>query len=281
MEVLVTGSKGFIGSRLVKRLQGNGHEVVDILDIIKRDTFDPTPDTIIHCAGRMGYKEPPPTLHDYLRDNTNYVGKILSRIRDNHLTRFIYVSTLSVFEVDQGVITETSRPAPNENYGYSKYMGEILVRASGGDATIVRFPSIYGVGANEGFVKYCYEQAKADKPIELYNQGRYLRHYIHVDDAVEILAYLAGHRSDEVCDVWNIGVKHPQTTATTATMICGMLDSDSEIVPVDKGAYGYDVRIDTAKMDALPPVREIAAGVLDYLEEAEGEQLACGSVKPE
>ena len=71
MNILLTGSSGFIGSELLKRLTvKHGHNVhtIDIADGVEQDLMycqfpkESTIDLVIHLAGKSGVREASKTL---------------------------------------------------------------------------------------------------------------------------------------------------------------------------------------------------------------------------
>lgn len=99
-KVLVTGSKGFVGTHLCKYLKGNGIQVVttlnkqkpiDVTNIDQLLTIDCVY-AIVHLAKTSisdSFKEPSETYY------TNFVGtlNVLEFAKTRNIKKFIYVST--------------------------------------------------------------------------------------------------------------------------------------------------------------------------------------------
>lgn len=109
MNILLTGSDGFIGSALYKRLIKQGHTVFG-LDIKRGEqfdlkTFDKWPDAIsdvtidlvIHLAGRSGVRESLNNPAAYWHDNVEASRRLFDKYAD---TRILYASSSSALEPD-------------------------------------------------------------------------------------------------------------------------------------------------------------------------------------
>ena len=104
MNILLTGSDGFIGSALYQRLIKLGHTVFGI--DIKRDpsfdllTFNKWPDNIdliIHLAGKSGVRESLQDPAAYWMNNVEASRRLFERYAD---IRILYASSSSAYEPD-------------------------------------------------------------------------------------------------------------------------------------------------------------------------------------
>lgn len=153
MNILVTGSNGFVGSKLMWSLEADGHKVIGI-DISTHCDAKPHPETIlgdiripqnldlvrlafqakhnspiqliIHCAA---------SKHDFGISRAEYFShnkygtRTLLNFADKHnITKLIYISTVGVFGHPQGVADEDNPYAADNPYGESKLAGELLCR---------------------------------------------------------------------------------------------------------------------------------------------------------
>lgn len=104
MNILLTGSDGFIGSALYQRLIKSGHTVFGI--DVKRDpifdllTFDKWPeniDLVIHLAGKSGVRESLKDPAAYWMNNVEASRRVFDRYAN---TRIMYASSSSAYEPD-------------------------------------------------------------------------------------------------------------------------------------------------------------------------------------
>ncbi|MBC8526380.1 MAG: NAD(P)-dependent oxidoreductase [Candidatus Cloacimonetes bacterium] len=145
MNIFITGSNGFVGSRLMYYLEEKGHQVwgVDnstkcniephpktkIGDIRKIDDlhkFDNIKfDVIIHCAADK---------HDFgiskesYFSNNEYGTKILMKYAtEKNIKKLIYYSTVSVYGHKSVPCNESGKLQPDNDYGASKLAGEKVI----------------------------------------------------------------------------------------------------------------------------------------------------------
>jgi len=151
MNILITGSNGFVGSKLMWELSAERHNIIGI-DISDKCDAKPHPetrsgdirilddlnivagnfelkyhapiDTVIHCAA---------SKHDfgisrgeYFSHNKYGTRSLLSFMEQNNIKQMIYISTVSVFGHPEGKADEDAPYAPDHPYGESKLAGEIL-----------------------------------------------------------------------------------------------------------------------------------------------------------
>jgi len=154
MNILITGSNGFVGSALMWKLQGAKHKVVGI-DISRHcddlshpntiigdirntndlnrasrffaDKYKDNIDIVIHCAAAkhdFGINK-----EEYFSHNEYGTTVLLDFIQVNNISRLIYFSTVSVFGHPENRADEEGTFAPDHPYGASKLAGELLCTA--------------------------------------------------------------------------------------------------------------------------------------------------------
>lgn len=143
MRVLVTGSKGMIGSHLVKGLLDVGYEVVGLdrssdktrgekyfqhmVDLADKKTLqvimdDYRPDRIIHLAALAHAADGKEyTWEDYKHLNIDCAKNVFETAGD---TPVLFISTVDVLGFTKGVVTVKTPMKPVSNYGRSKMMAE-------------------------------------------------------------------------------------------------------------------------------------------------------------
>lgn len=137
MKVMITGAGGNIGRRLLEELQARGHDVTGLrhrdLDITNFRTVgkhigDASPDLIIHCAAMTQVDRCAEQPDEALRINasgTQNVALACQRVG----AAICYLSTNEVFDGERGEpYLEYDAPHPINPYGYSKWVGEQMVR---------------------------------------------------------------------------------------------------------------------------------------------------------
>lgn len=169
-KILITGSNGLLGQKLVYRLLKGGdveiiatskgenrlriqsgytYQSLDITDedSVKEVLLKHTPDVVINTAA-MTNVDACETQQEACRkmnvDAVEYIIKAMKMQTNNpHL---IHLSTDFIFDGNNGPYRETDIPyPPNSIYAESKYMSEKLVEKSGLKWTIIRTILVYGV----------------------------------------------------------------------------------------------------------------------------------------
>ena len=203
-KILITGSTGFIGTNLIKKLKIN-FKIIGISnknkmknnhikkDITKLSTKDIPRDisAIIHLAAitDVNYCD----LHPEKCFKTNVVGteKILRVARDIG-AKVIFISTSHVYGKPQSnPVKEEHATKPNSMYSVSKIMGEELCKKYSElfnmDISIVRIFSAYGPNSPMHLVinKIIKKSTKSEK-VELGNTFP-RRDFIYIDDVVNAI----------------------------------------------------------------------------------------------
>ena len=99
-KILLTGYKGFIGSKLYKVLSGvdvTGIDLVDGNDLLTCEFPNTKFDLIIHLAGRSGVRESINDPAAYWMNNVEASRRLFERYKD---TRIMYASSSSAYEPD-------------------------------------------------------------------------------------------------------------------------------------------------------------------------------------
>jgi nucleoside-diphosphate-sugar epimerase len=221
MKILVTGGFGFIGSHLCEKLIENNivkvitkshNKEVNVKPIISKiivDTFDITddaklqhsiksfsPDVIFHLAGQTSHKK---SFEDPVYDleiNSRSTLTILETIRKNNLkTKFILGSTFIVVGKNASLpISENTPCYPSTIYGTnrltSEYYCHIYNQVYDIDTNVFRITNCFGpreqfLTPEKNAINYLIYQAYKGKEFSIYNQGKFLRDFIFVDDVIQ------------------------------------------------------------------------------------------------
>lgn len=166
--ILISGSRGYIGSKLKKRLFAFSILECDLK--IGRDilSYDPSEkiDIIYHMAGQAGAI---PSEEDPINDaRQNILGTLKAiELANRHGARLIFPASAAS--------TEIKSP-----YGLSKKTAEDYIRLLCNDYVILRLSSIYGekpVGVVDNFIR--------EEKCTIYGDGSAVRDFVHVNDVVD------------------------------------------------------------------------------------------------
>jgi len=171
MKVLVTGANGMLGRDLCPYLEELGMMVIptdyDTMDITDEQQTDEIiskvhPDLIIHCAAYTNVDKAEDDLETATKLNVLGAKNVaISAQKIN--AAMVYISTDYVFD---GTKTEpylpTDKPNPINNYGLTKYQGELEVQKHCEKYYIARTSWLYGIHGNN-FVETMIKLAKNEE----------------------------------------------------------------------------------------------------------------------
>jgi dTDP-4-dehydrorhamnose reductase len=189
-KILITGSNGLLGQKLIKALK-NQHEVLatsigdciisdttgflyQSLDITDRNSISNTfenfnPDVVINTAAMTdvdGCEE-----KKELCDKVNVAA--VAYLRDEcekYKAHLIHISTDFIFDGEDGPYSETDEPNPLSYYGLSKLKSEQLLYDSTINWTILRTIILYGTAENlqrNNIVLWGRKALKEGKPLNI------------------------------------------------------------------------------------------------------------------
>ena len=175
-------------------------------------------DVLFHQAARAGVRR------SWGDDFATYVGpnilatqRLLEAVRVHPVERFIYASSSSVYgEAQEERVTEAARRRPLSPYGVTKLAAENLVaayhRVFGVPALSLRYFTVFGPRQRPDMAFHRFYRAiLTDQPLALYGDGRQVRDFTYVADAVE--ANLLAARRGTPGTVYNIGGGAPASIA--------------------------------------------------------------------
>ena len=181
MNILLTGSDGFIGSNLFYQLKEE-HNVIGF-DIkhghdIMYSEFPKDIDLVIHLAGLSGVRDSLNRPTEYWKTNVIGTQRLFEHYRN---TRIVYASSSTAYE-----------PWKNP-YAMSKYAMEQLEHS---DCLGLRFTTVYGPGAREDMLIPLIIQNKVS-----YLNVNHIRDFIHVNDVASAVESVMNTNLRGVVDV--------------------------------------------------------------------------------
>lgn len=157
-KILITGADSYIGTSFEKYLNNHTCEYyIESVDMVgddwKNKAFSGY-DAVFHVAGIAHIKETDENRQLYY--DVNYIKAVetAKKAKDEGVTHFVFLSTMSVYGLVTGVITKETKPDPKNAYGKSKLMAEKEILELSDDSfkvTIVRPPMVYGKGCKGNF----------------------------------------------------------------------------------------------------------------------------------
>ena len=200
MKIIVTGSKGIIGSNIVPYLRKKGHTVYETIsdirdyDILRKEIeahkdFDWT----IHLAAIVS------TISCDLAGRHSYDVNVkgthnLAELCKEFDIKFCYFSTTAIYKPGVEPILEDSPKMPHTLYGYTKYLGELtsqfVFKDKQKDLLVLRPCFAFG-GINDRSIGYLVVKSGLhNEPLNVQLDPTKLKDYMHIDnlsEAVEML----------------------------------------------------------------------------------------------
>jgi len=179
MKILITGSKGMLGSQMLKQIQQDNKEIelmptdIEDFDITNLDQacsyiFTFNPDTIIHCAaytnvdGCESNKELAYKINALGAKNIAIASKVVN-------SSMVLLSTDYIFDGSKSnPYIETDIPNPINTYGKTKLVAEEFIKEEINNYYIVRTSWLYGESGSN-FLKTILKLGKQNSEIKIIN----------------------------------------------------------------------------------------------------------------
>ena len=247
--ILVTGTSGLIGRRVVEMLAADGRATLAtdrtraVEEAVKLDLADLTDAAaldrlvganlsgIIHCGAisgpMLGRDDPAGTIAINVQGTVN----LLELVRRYALGRFVFCSSVSAYgatPADLSLVSPSAPLAAVEIYGASKAAADILVRAYVNDyrldAVVFRIGWVYGPRRRtRSLLHRLIRDALDGRPSRIEHDGKFHIPLIHVDDVARALI-AAFDRPELSTRVFNL-------TAGTRTAMTGLADAVRRQLP--------------------------------------------------
>jgi len=209
-QIIITGSSGFIGSSLVKRLQSLGYKITEInRDLLnsrtlmvsanvgfwERHGYMKNPYALIHLAGASV----PSNVSEDDKDENILMTKSLLEYFDPQ--RFIFASTGLVYAPGTNKLREDSLVRPESTYAKSKFISEgLIIDKYQSKASILRIFNTIGPSMNKNlFVPSLVRKinlAKKTKKNLIEMDGHDgIRSFLDIRDLIDAIASLLSHKA--------------------------------------------------------------------------------------
>jgi len=210
--ILVTGSEGFIGKHLTKKLDELsldyvGYDLVyggDIRNEVELASMFHYPiDTIIHLAAVTRADES--QIEKFISTNITGTAILLNLAEKYNVKHIIAVSSSSVYGDQVGAINELTPTDPISLYGITKVTMELLCRKSKLHVTIVRPFSVYGENnINDHIINIWLDHIRYNEPIPFFGGDNIKRGYTYVGDVVDGIIKILSLRAVLKFDIFNL-----------------------------------------------------------------------------
>jgi UDP-glucuronate 4-epimerase len=289
MRILVTGTAGFIGFHLTRRLLAEGHEVVGVdnfndyysvqlkqdrsrllesdpafrverMDLTEGDRLlalmrDFQPDVVCNLAAQAGVRYSLTNPHAYQKSNLEGFLNVLEACRHTESKpRLVYASSSSVYGGNTKLPFSESDPV------------DTPVNLFGVQTIGLRFFTVYGPWGRPDMALWLFTEAMlAGKPIKVFNHGQMQRDFTYVDDVVQGICASMFSPELEPYEIFNLGNHRSEKLMDMIQVLAESLgvEPKMELLPMQPGdvpATYADVAKARAKL-GFEPTTPIAKGI--------------------
>jgi UDP-glucose 4-epimerase len=188
--ILVTGHKGFIGSKIYNKLNQLNYDVIGIDLKDGQDLAYCLPknkkiDYVFHLAALPSVEFSVLNPSYTMQNNVLATSKLLEWSKDNNVKRFIFSSSSAIYGDGNG---------PKNPYGLQKYISEqecsLYSNLCKLDTVCLRYFNAYSEdqkygGAYSTAINAWMEMIERNIPLRINGDGQQTRDFIHVSDIVE------------------------------------------------------------------------------------------------
>jgi NAD-dependent epimerase/dehydratase len=270
MNILITGSSGFIGSNLINNLKNeyfifelyngleysfNENKIICNMQseehIEKLLNEDIKIDVIIHAASVLATKDNVRDLSLFY-DNIKIYENLLLIVNKFKPKKLINFSSIAVYPNRDGIFSEISEIRPSENaeclYGLSKFCGENILDfyLKNKDIKVIhlRLSQVYGPGMREDrIVKLMEKELKETNKITVFGMGKRASNFINIDTLIKKIRIVLNYNSS---DIFNIGEENI-SYKTLAERIIQQYGNKDSVVKLTKVGISSNVIIDCSK----------------------------------
>lgn len=266
---LVTGSTGFIGSGLVRRLSEAGKRVYCLtrnestnlerivgltgVEVLTIPSYSPQnlnvalkgvrTDVVFHLAA-YGVSPNDRDPHLMVEGNIGSITGLLMAVDSWPLKKFIHTGSCSEYgkQPNREPISEDALLQPLSLYGAAKAAsisyGKILARQLNIPFAVLRLFGVYGPGESQNrLLPHLIESLVQDKPAEL-SPGGQIRDYLHVDDVID--CFMEAASSDSTEGIYNVCSGIPVSIQELSFNLAEVMAKPTDLLHLGKLPYRSD-----------------------------------------
>lgn len=212
-KILITGAGSYIGQSFAEYVAANRDDyTVDTMDMLVptwREHSFAGYDCVYHVAGIAHQKETKENAPLYRQVNCDLAIEVAEKAKAQGVGQFIFLSSMSVYGMDTGVITKDTKPNPKSRYGVSKWEAEQGIAPLddvGFRVCILRPPMVYGKGCKGNFNGVC----NLVRKLPIFPRVKNQRSMVYIDNLSSFV---------KMCvDYERSGVYFPQNREYVSTM---------------------------------------------------------------
>lgn len=296
--ILVTGSAGFIGSNIVKRLCQN-NKIISVDYIDPRERFSNikveshiTPEELISDLDRC-ISLSSVVIHqgantcttdhsvEMIEQNFGFTKKLIDKCL-KYDKRIIYASSAAVYGLGNcGFNVSRECEHPLNIYGFSKLMVDDYVRSlfrlglNTSQIVGMRYFNVYGPGEEfkgkmASTIFHFFNQSRSGSIKPFNGSDNFFRDFIYVKDLVAQVEHYI--KNDSLSGIFNCGTGTERSFLDVAKIVSEITDSNIECIDFPESLAPYYQSFTKADMNVthalgVPPAKtSLESGIRDYIE---------------
>lgn len=294
MKILITGASGFIGLRVLRRLEEKyGKENIIALSSVRIEEVNTISskgykfgenylkengcedvNILLHIGAFIPKSTKDADNIQLTSNNINSTQKLLESKLPN-LKKIIYISTLDVYEYCGGILSEESNTIPVTMYGWSKlYCEQMIIKyclENNLDYEILRLGHVYGEGEEryKKVMPIMIRNAIQGKDLTIYGDGQAIRSFIYIDDVVNAII---NSMDLQLSEIINLVGDEPVTIGELAELIREFAEGKVDVVYIPSNVENVNYVFDNTKMKKylqpeLLPLKDGLKREYDYMKE--------------
>lgn len=197
--ILITGKNSYVGNSFetwLKNYPGEYEvEKISLRDDSWRELDFSEYDVVLHVAGIAHRKETKENEHLYYKVNRDLAYEVAKKAKKEGVPHFIFLSSMSVYGMDTGLIDQNTIPKPKSNYGKSKLQAEELIESLMSESfqiATLRPPMIYGKDCKGNYPRLANLALKTPIFPDIKNR----RSMVYVDNLSELIKSMIDLKSN-------------------------------------------------------------------------------------
>lgn len=197
-KILITGANSYIGTsfekwiaryNLSRRYSQYHIDTVETKNYEWKETSFAGYDTVFHVAGIVHINETKENKTLFFSVNRDLTVELAQKAKKDGVKQFIFLSTMNVYGINSGVITQKTSPSPRTSYGISKLQAEEkiqLLKDDNFNIAIIRPPMVYGKNCKGNYSRL----AALSLMLPLFPEVDNQRSMIYIDNLSEFVRVL-------------------------------------------------------------------------------------------